>query len=793
MKGFIIQNSFTAGELSPRLRGRTDLSKYYNGCRELNNFIITPHGGIRRRPGTKFLQEIKNSVNNGRLIPFEFSVDQSYIIELGDNVARFYRNKGIITSVVNVTNDSFTTDITGWTDTSTGTGATAWQTGGYLRLSGGTSGVGISYQKIILKNIDNYTLTMTSNSGIITYKIGTSQGASDIATGTVASGTPVAEVFAATIENQDVYIQFENTNNDNRDLDSAILTSTHDYYEIPTPWSHTEISEIKWTQSSDVMYLVHPNYIPQVLTRLGHDNWTLEDLNFQDGPYLSQNDTSTTITPGATSGSTTLTASSDIFASTDIGRVVRVKTGTTWGWFIITAFTSATVVTADVIRSGGTSATVDWRLGAWSDTTGWPYTTSFHEQRLFFGGTDNQPQTIWGSQSGDFENFSPDNDTNDGSVDNDTAVNFTIASTNTNIIHWLASKKVLTIGTSGAIFNLSASSLNEAITASNIKISKETDVSAENIVNENTDSAIVYIQRHGANLHSYAYSFQTDAYTSPNLSLLSEHLGKRSAFNRIIRQEIPDNVLWLTQTDGSLLSCTYLPDQEVVGWSEHMLGGTDVRVLDMAAIPGNNEQDMYFLVERTINGSTVRYIEYLTEEFIYDNKEDAFFVDSGLTYSGSSATMMVGLDHLEGETVSILANGAVHPDKVVSGGAVTLDYAVTKAQIGLGSTCEIETNNLEVKGQFGTSQGSKGRIYEAVINFYDTIGAEAGYTSSNTDKILFRNASDLMDNGPDLYTGTKVVKINHGHKEGARLFIKNTQPLPITILDIVYKVIFEDK
>jgi hypothetical protein len=187
------------------------------------------------------------------------------------------------------------------------------------------------------------------------------------------------------------------------------------------------------------MYLASPDYKPHRLLRWGHAGWSLEEVDFADGPWGSVNVTTTKLTPGATTGkgvaitadSTTGINSGQGFLSTDVGRLVRIEHGSAWGWAVIGAVNSKVSVTADIRRAFGAATPIDqWRLGAWSDTTGWPRAVTFYESRAAWAGTREQPQTVWMSQSGDFQNMQPDDGA--GLVADDDAIARTVASQTVN-------------------------------------------------------------------------------------------------------------------------------------------------------------------------------------------------------------------------------------------------------------------------------------------------------------------------------------------------------------------------
>ncbi|MFN0101168.1 MAG: hypothetical protein ACKV2U_03645, partial [Bryobacteraceae bacterium] len=313
-----IQASFAKGEISPLLYGRVDLAQYAVGAKGVLNAIVRLQGPLTRRSGTRHVAEVKTSSLATRLVPFEFSTTQAYILELGNLYARFYKAEGRIET----------------------------------------------------------------------------------------AGTPT---------------------------------------ELTTTYLTADLFQLKFAQSADVLYIAHPTYPPRKLTRTSHTAWTIDNIVFTDGPYYDTNTTATTLTLGGTTGSVSVTASAITginggagFATTDVGRLIRWKDpANNWTWLTITAWTSTTVVTATISgpNASAATATVNWRLGAFSATTGYPGSVTFHEERLWWAGTTDRPQTVWASKSGDFENMAPTGVT--GTVADDSAIDFTLAANQVNVIRWL--------------------------------------------------------------------------------------------------------------------------------------------------------------------------------------------------------------------------------------------------------------------------------------------------------------------------------------------------------------------
>jgi hypothetical protein len=421
----------------------------------------------------------------------------------------------------------------------------------------------------------------------------------------------------------------------------------------------------------------------------------------------------------------------------------------------------------------------------------WPGTVAFHQQRLFWGGTPGQPQTIWGSKTNDFENLT----TGSGASD---ALKFTIADGKVNAIQWMASAKSLLVGTAGAEFSIRASTLGEALTPDNITASPETTVGCAKILPIRVGQSTLFAQRARRKIFEMSYNFESDAQVSPEVSLFARHI-TRPKIRSLAYQAEPWSIVWGARDDGVLVGCTYMRDQQVIGWHRHPIGGADAKVRSVAVIPGDGQDELWLLVERTIGGATKRYVEFMEYEFwaaSNTDTKDCFFVDSGLTYSGVATAAITGLAHLEGQTVQVLANGAAHPDVVVSSGSITLNRAVTKAQVGLKCTARLETMSLEAGSANGTAQTKTTRVVEVGVRFWNTLGAKVGYDETvvgGMEEVLFRDPSMPMDAAPLLFTGDKTVKFPATwDRDGAIVRVVQDQPLPCTISAMVPLTITND-
>lgn len=564
--------------------------------------------------------------------------------------------------------------------------------------------------------------------------------------------------------------------------------------EVVHPYTYTQLTELKYAQSADVMNLVHNSVQPKQLNRLANDDWTVTDLDFQDGPYYNENTTETTLGLSATSGSVTVTASavtginSDAgFASTDVGRLIRFQDAAgNWTWLEITAWTDTTHVTA-TIRGPDASgpAQTTWRMGAWSDTDGWPEAVAYHQQRLFFA----RGQYIWGSRTGDFAVFAPTDAT--GTVIDDDAVTYRLAVNRVNEISWLASGRQLEVGTEGAEFTLAGTGqfgIDSPLTPDSVLARKaQENGSIHTVIPVFTANGTVFLSRTGKKLYNYYYSFQSDNYITDDLTLLSEDITAPTVKQLTYAHE-PNKIMWAARSDGTLLGCTFYPQQDVIGWHEHVIGGTDVEVESVTAIPASDGtyDELYMIVKRTVNSQTVRYIEVMTNLFQTSTAiEDACFVDCSLTYSGAATTSITGLTHLEGETVTVFADGVVHPDRTVASGAITLQTAAEKVHVGLSYQGVLQLLPFEPGDLTDAMTSRRSRIVSIGLKYYQTVLAEVGVLGNDLETFNRRTTTDPMDTPLEPEDGFAKVPVASNSEYLNKIRVEQNYPLPCTILSIL--------
>lgn len=740
-----LKPSFTAGELSPALFGRTDLAKYDSGAAKLKNFLVLRYGGISNRAGTRYITKTAGN-KKAVLLPFRYSTEENYIVEITAGTIRFYFG------------------------------------------------------------------------------------------GALVDGVSISNTF-----------------------------------------TETELEQIKYTQSADVMFLVHPSHKPMTLTRYEHTSWKLEDMAIENGPFDDYNVSGIKITPSAATGTITLTASASYFTGDMVGSVLKLEqtisgeykkgnpktdslvvsctpgatvyvesfgfwdgsfnlekevdgvwikvrsqsgnrsqnynftetnnddeivryritstefntdvwtdenekqrgyvtiqsfSGDYGGEVKITAVSSGTAATATVTKKlGAATATKAFAISAWSKAKGYPTCVTFFEDRLVFAGTKSQPQTFWMSRTGDYFNFG----TSAPSQDND-AITGTLNGGQMNGIKSMIAFGELIMMTSGGEYKVYGG--GKPVTGSNIMSQAQEYRGISDVLPVTVGSRIVYLQQQGDIIRDLAYSYEADKYTGNDVNLLAEHLFGQHKIKRMTYQQTPDSIVWCVRDDGTLLGLTYLKEQEVYAWHQH---DTQGEFIDVCSISGLKQDELYAVVKR--DGSY--YVEIFAHRDESEKPEEQFFVDCGITHKGKSIEV-TGLEHLEGKAVSILADGNVLPQQVVTGGKITLSYAFSTIHVGLPIEAEAQTLPLEFTAQDGSYLGRKKRIAKLTMLFKASRGGEYGFTK--LDEIKWRS-NEPWGAPIKLYDGKKQVIIPNATWEMTQMLtIRQKDPLPLTILSVIPEI-----
>ncbi|BAP80903.1 hypothetical protein MT1_3728 [Pseudomonas sp. MT-1] len=765
-----IQPSFAAGELAPSLYARVDLARYQTGLRLCSNFFVMPYGGVKNRPGTVFVSETKSS-GVARLIPFQFNDEQTYVLEFGNLYMRVYKDGGIVEA---------------------------------------------------------------------------------------SPGVP---------------------------------------YELVTPFTEEQLFDLNYTQSADVMTIVHPAHVPQQLSRLGHDNWTLAEISFVPGIAAPGGLTGTPRTAG--SGDVTnyryvVTAviDSEVPEESLPSAAVNIaswdnKPGAALSWSTVAGATYYNVY-KDTNSSGifgfiGRAENVTFTdiniAPVKTDTppTGnnpfvgvgnYPGAVGYYQQRLCFAGSDSSPQTVWMSKTGNFKNFGYSTPVKD-----DDSITFTVASRQVNRFRHILPLRQLLGLTSGGEWVISGG--ESGITAKTVKAEIQSYNGASKIPPIVINDSAIYVQQRNNAVSSLAYTFEADGFSGDDLTKFSPHFFRGYTLIDWTYQQIPDRLVWAARNDGALLGMTFLPEEQLLAWHQHH---TDGFVESVCCIAEGQMDALYLLVRRNINGVTKRYVERMATRDIYD-AEDAFFVDCGLTYDGrnkdagknltlsggaewkhpqlvtvtatghapftpgsvgrtyrlrsgaemvrvevtaytSSAVVtgklleicpvslrgvavsdwalmaetIAGLGHLEGKTVAILTDGDAHPQRVVSGGAISLQHASAVVHAGLPYVAEMETLEIDWPDRGSGSQLDKRKIIPSVTAYLEA--SRNFWAGPKRGAKLFESKPDYRetyDSPVATTTGVTELKIDSVWQESGRVYIQQPDPLPLTILALIPEITVSGK
>lgn len=793
--------NFTAGEYSPQMFGQIDLASYPNACRLLRNFVCRVHGGGQKRPGTIFIAEVKDSTKETRLIPFQYSTEQAYVLELGNSYMRVFMDRG---QVLDDESDPFESGTPYVTADLSSLRFVQDKDLMYFFLR--TKPI----QKLIRYDHDDWECSAAAiiNGPYLTANSDVEVGSNLVTNYDMELNSDWTSVGSPTIQERSSehayagnYSRKVTSSDGLSGVKSASFGTTTGYdYRIRFRVFTSEGSLTLKMNSGGGLVTVDS------ITSIPLSEWTEYERWYKEGSgtasayvaflgkaiYIDNVEiyrvNSITITPSAVTGNgITLTANSSLFVAGHVGGFFKLTYGEATGHVIIRSITSDTVAIADVVTElADDSATANFAEGAWSPKNGYPSCGAFYEQRLIVASSENDKDAVWGSKPTEYENFTP------GVLDSD-PIAYKLQS---DIIRWLAPMGQLVVGTVNAEYRLGAQSSADAVTPTNVKMTQQSRKGSSDLDPVNVGNAILFVQRRGnaensgTKLRELSYNYVNDSYDGIDLSLFAEHISG-SGFKRVVFMSSPFPILWGQTEDGRLVGMTYEREQKVIGWHYHPMDGL---VEDICVIPGDNQDDLYMIVNRTIDGVEKRYIEVMADFDFGTDYKDAYFVDCGLSYDGSPTSSLSGLEHLEGKTVAILADGIVQTQKTVANGGIALDTAASVIHVGLPYTSELEPLDLQGGSIEGVSQGKIKRIHGVALSLYNSMGGEIGQDANTTERIFYKEETEGAGEQLDLFTGIKDdFNFSGDWQLDARVYIKHDDPLPFTVLSILPRFRTEDR
>jgi len=809
--------SFSGGEISPEMFGRIDDAKFQQGAATMRNFVAKPQGPAENRPGFSFVREVKNSNQAVRLLSFTFSTVQTMIIEMGNEYFRFHTQ-----------------------------GQTLFYNNGSAWSNSTTYAVG----DIALYNGVNY------------------------------------------------YCHAANTNVTPPNTANWYAMPTNpNIYEIPHPYQQAELFDVHYVQSADIMTLVHPNHAPRELRRLSATKWELKTINFSS-PLAAPGGVNVSRYIPSSSSTNTDTYETHEYVVTAVGSnlvdesaqsnsasvdnniyVTGAKNTITWNavsgaakyrvykeqagiYGFLGETTSTSIIDANIAPNF--SRTPPIYENEFQSTNNFPGAVSYFEQRRVFAGTNNEPQTILMTKSGTESNLSfglP--------IRDDDRIKFRVAARESNTIRHIVPLTNLLMLTGSAEWRVSSIN-SDAITPTSISVKPQSYVGANNAQPVIVNNSMVYAASRGGHVRELGYNWQANGFITGDLSLRAPHLFDNLTVTDMALSKAPIPIVWFISSNGKLLGFTYVPEQTIGAWHQHDTDGTFESV---AVVSEGNDDVLYCVVKRTINGATKKYVERLGTR-LFEQARDCFFVDCGSTYNGtntntnqtvtisggtnytrgesvsitanynlfnappslddvgdaivlisgsnyyrcnitatSSATVATvkldvdlpaslrntgittfevarnvisGLDHLEGKTVSILADAAVHPQRVVSSGSITLERASSVVHVGLEYQSDLQTMPMSLQAEaFG--QGRVKNLNHVWLRVLESSGIFAG---PSADKLVEAKQRTTEPYGapPRLKTEDIKIMVTPTWQDNGQLFVRQTDPLPLTIVGMTLEV-----
>jgi hypothetical protein len=720
------QTSFTGGELSPRVQGRTDMDRYASGMKALYNAHPVIHGGFKRRAGTLFGAVAQGGNDESTLIPFVEGDDLAWMLEFAHNTVRIYNGDGS-DSGINLTSP-YTAAMLAEVDWAQ-SDSTMWLFHPMVmphRLQRLADNVWVlspaPFTQLPFDELGHvFATTLTLSAATV--------GVGRTATASAASFV-------------------------NADLGRAIISAAG--IAVITGYTSSTVVTVEITRAFASVN------VPA--------NWTLEG-----SPQ-------TTCTPSAkdpVGASITLTLGVAGWRAGDVGSIVRIN----GGLCRITGFTSATIVNATILRE--LSATVaapalSWSLECpvWSTAFGFPRTGTIYQQRLIAAGTTKKPRTFWGSRIGeplDFERWTNDDD----------SFAFTIDSDESTPIRYLASGKRLMVFTQSAEYTVYGGATKPSITPTNVTVDPESNHGAAAVRPVTINHEVLFAQRARRKVRAFGYRYDFDGFTSPDVSAIAEHITRGYVTSMTYAQEA-EQMLWASRGDGWLLSCTIDRDQQpsVLGWAKHETDGFVERV---ASIPYGDREQVWMIVRRTINGAPVRYIERMDDslEFELGGRPYTYgvTVDCGLVFENPAGQTSFSVPHLVGETVDIVADGSkMTPKEVPPSGIVTINRPGFKVVVGLHFRSEGTLLTPEVQTNEGSAQGQQVHTGRVVVNFLESVAAKVRNNDGEEQEIPWRQLdTQALDSPPLPYTGLLDVSSLGWSKGFSEITVVQDEPMPFHV------------
>lgn len=739
-----IQRSFAGGELAPAIGARADLAKYVTGLRTCRNFLVQRHGGVANRPGFRFVAACKTTASTVKLLRYvSENPGESLLLELGNGYLRFYQNGGALNVVM-----------------------------GSINPWGGAV---------------NYVIgDLVQAGGVVYYALVDNIGVAPPAGGTW-------HPFVGTV------------------------------FELPLAFG-ADLPQ--WGQSGRTITFTHQNHVPYELINGGTlTSWVLR-------PVVTA---STTPAPAGLAvvaggagalpyGFVVTAAAIDTYEESIASAQVIVAMATptpaapaalSWTtqpnaaeYYVYVdpfgngtyGFVGTATGAAATFKYPGTppdfTRTPPLARPLFATSGNYPTVSAVFQQRRIFGCTTKTPDGVWGSRTGFPSNFGVSSPLQD-----DDAITFRIAGNNHNPVRHLLALKALIVLTDAGEWTVSGStspgsSIAAPLQPNNIIAQQQTYIGAGPALPAIVGNAILYVQARGSIIYDLKFDQQVEGLGGRDLCVFAAHLFEGFSIKELDYAQNPQSIVWACRSDGTLLGLTYLPDQDVWGWHRHDTGAAG-QFEHVCVVPEADQDAVYVIVRRTIGGVSKRYIEKLEKRLIVTFNTDAFFVDAGLSYHGAPVSNVTGLDHLNGQVVAVVGDGAVIFNGDATNPLAATNYTVTAGTLphALPATysdihvglpiqyADLETLDLDVQG--ANIRDKKTRVGSVTLLLEKSSRA---FLAGPDTAHLTRYALKPAEAAVNAFTGEAEITVAATFNDNGRVFIRHDQPLPLTILGIVPNV-----
>lgn len=842
------QSAFSAGEFSPEVSCRDDVDRYNFGAKEITNFIPSPFGGVKRRPGMRFVNEAGNMSQKVRLVPFIYNESISFILEFGHQYVRIYRKDGLIYNggaPVQVTTPYQGADLFGLKFTQSAdtlfichknypvktlfrNSDTSWTLSDFQFIEGPFSA----------DNTSDITVTPSGISGDISITSSSDIFSSGMVGGLIRISQ---EVLGQTVG--------WGTEELNNQPSGAIKCNGDWTMVVGDTWNGS--LQVQQSNDNGATWLAVANYTI----------WT------GGSPITDSGNTGHFCllrlygSAWEDSGSATLTATSFIQD----------------GYVKITQYNSATsvngIVQVDrnnyIYSLGSTEPTRLWAIGSWNNDYGYPAVASFYQNRLCFASTRHEPLGFWASNTGDYNRFRVQSE-----VQDDDSISVTLVSGRANEVLNMVSMNALLCFTYGSEWRINSGSGRSALSPTTINATQQSAEGSNNVPPLIINDRMLFITKLGDSVRDFAYDYSYDSYKGTDQTLYSRHLFENHKIVDWAYQKSPDEVIWCVRDDGVLLSFTYIYDEKIYSWAKHE---TDGYVESVASIPGDNKDELFLVVRRTINGATKRYVERLEERFTAGTNDASMLyfslLDSHLLLNdphnitsifgnATSITMVLdsaisglvvgdevtlrnqykdrydslrlkvtsvsdttvvtnnpfgitdfssegaptlrkvyhsfgGLQHLEGRQVRLYGDGSDMGLFTVQNGTITSDVGASSACIGLDYESRLQTLDIQIPTNNGNSRGRKKRIVRPKLELNASWGGEVGINGYDHMQPMSAMPNgliqyDTLGKPPETYNGLKEVEPMSTVCDNCTITVRQSQPFPLGVLNIMAEVVLSD-